>query len=625
MVTGKVGRANSIHSRVKWIIPQYCRQKASNGVSQLHLLPRSARHARLFRLARKIKESPFDEMGDGERLAWVNSHIKSQQDRELSRIEENLRERQIPLQIGENSFVANNQASHGNLFHFREYPMYPGEYVPPEHNTLSSLKDELKMDLTTQSIKNAWMRVSGGMIFKSLEDYYSSGDGLDHEQVGEIVWATLPGLTKFEAQALVTRIIESFSSKSDSTHRRLCRSITADAIGLRDAPEHYANFLEWMGKMTETRAFKTEHALFEFSRRKFNKDDVQVMFENYNLLSKTTIQSDRADSYSHFYAVLRDFSRKISGEDTRHQIGVRIDPPEVDIETGIAIGEGCADGFKYRFTALIRENRNRTGVVYVMGKPLSVAFDDKSWLMEMILMPFDEAKLEYHDFDVNIISEGKAMPSIANEIAAFGCRMAVANAISKLLPVTRIPLKKAGLLSVDRRREPGQFPGFFPCDAENSPGIKQTKLSKFVLTKNIKKDTQHYPFPQPQQNLILADLGGEKDKPFRIFFFLEMPLLMLIAALLWGLTNPLLKHFSKGMQTKGSVIEDIGFLFSKPKYLLTQICNLLGSVVFFYGLRDVDVSVGSIVANSLAFVITAITSTLVLKEEPLNRTAGVGL
>lgn len=422
------------------------------------LSPRSSRHAKLFRLAKQVNSG--ENISDGERLTWVNSHIKAMQDKELSRLEEQLREKLMPLQIGKNSFLSSNQASHGNLFHFREYPMYPGEYIPAEHNVLSSLKDDLKRDLTAQSIKNAWMRVSGGMIFKSLDDYYSSADGLDQEQIGEIVAATLPGLTKYEAQALVSQIIESFSSRTDTPHRQLCRSITADAVGLGDSPGHYANFLEWMGKMTETRAFKTEHALFEFSRRKFNKNDVRIMFENYNLLSKAAIQSDRADSYSHFYAVLKDFSRKISGEDTRHQIGVRIDAPEVDVKTGIAVGQGMADGNKYRFTALIRENKNKNGSVYVMGKPLSIAFDDKSWLMEMVLMAFDEAKLEYTDFDVNIISEGKAMPSIANEIAAFACRMAVANAIVKLLPITRIPLKKAGLLSVDRRREPGQFPGY---------------------------------------------------------------------------------------------------------------------------------------------------------------------
>lgn len=423
------------------------------------LCPKSARHARLFRLVSGL-HSHNSPKSDGERLAWVNSHVKRNTDKELSREEEALRVRAMPLEIGENAMTSNNQESHGNLFHFRDYPMYPGEYVPPQHNAMSSLRDDLRHELTAQSLRESWMRISGGMFFKSVDDYYASVDGLDEEQLGEIISAVLPDVGRYESMALVSQILESLSKPSDSPSRQLSRTITADAVGLDNAPGHYTNFLEWMGRMTETRAFKTEHALFEFSRRKFNKDDVHVMFENYNLMSKATLQADSADSYSHFFSVLKDFSRKVAGEDTRHQIGVRIDNAEVDVETGIAVGHGRADGEKYMFTALIRENRDGNGSVSLMGKPLSVAFDNKSWLMEMVLMPFDEARLNYRDFDVNIVSEGKAMPSVANDIAAFACRMAVANSITKLLPLTRIPLKKSGLLSVDRRREPGQFPGF---------------------------------------------------------------------------------------------------------------------------------------------------------------------
>lgn len=63
---------------------------------------------------------------------------------------------------------------------------------------------------------------------------------------------------------------------------------------------------------------------------------------------------------------------------------------------------------------------------------------------------------------------------------------------------------------------------------------------------------------------------------------------------------------------------DLKHLLRRPKYLLTQVTNLSGSVLFFYSLRDVDVSVGSIVANSLAFVITLLMSVFVLKEGSLR-------
>lgn len=393
-------------------------------------------------------------------MVWVNSHIRQQNDKNLSKEEEALREQLIPRGVGENAMATHGQATHGNLFQFREFPMYPGEYVPPHHKTLSSLRDELRLDISAQAVKDAWMRVSGGGFVPSVDAYYASVDGIDTEQLGEIISATLPGFNRYESRALVTRVLELLSKPTDSPARQLGRTISADAVGLDNAPGHYTNFLEWMGRLTETRAFRTEHALFQFSRRKFNRKDVQVMNENYNLMSRAALQQAASDSYSHFYAVLKDFSVKVAGEDTRPQIGVRIDAPEFDEVTGISVGRGEGDGRKYLFTALLRENKNRNGSITIQGRPLHVAFDDRSWLMEIVLHPFDEANLDYKDFDVSIISEGKAEPFIGNEIAASTVRLAVANAIAKMLPLTRIALKKAGLLSQDRRATPGQFPGY---------------------------------------------------------------------------------------------------------------------------------------------------------------------
>lgn len=103
-----------------------------------------------------------------------------------------------------------------------------------------------------------------------------------------------------------------------------------------------------------------------------------------------------------------------------------------------------------------------------------------------------------------------------------------------------------------------------------------------------------------------------------------MFLLMLLAALLWGVTNPLLKHYSRGLTSSGSTKDDLAFLLRRPKYLLTQVVNLSGSVAFFYSLREVDVSVGSIVVNSLAFVFTVLMSVVVLREGPLRPRTAAG-
>lgn len=104
----------------------------------------------------------------------------------------------------------------------------------------------------------------------------------------------------------------------------------------------------------------------------------------------------------------------------------------------------------------------------------------------------------------------------------------------------------------------------------------------------------------------------------------------IITALLWGITNPLLKRYSAGFASvdasrgPGAAGGEIGFLLRRPKYLLVQVLNLLGSVVFFWGLREGDVSTASIIANSLAFAITVVVSSVFLGEEPLSGRSAVG-
>lgn len=421
--------------------------------------PRTARQAKLLRIVQRLaKKNPAVPQSAAEQMLLVNSQCRKEEDVRLSQEEESLRAATLPVNITEHSVVPFGQTSKGNVYHFRDFPMYPGEYVPPETNTLASLKDELKLDLSAQSLKHAWMNVSGGEFFKSVEDYYSRADGLDEHHLAEIVSALFPSLDKAESNALISKVLEKLSQPASGPARQLSRKITAEAVGLDDAPGHYTNFMEWMGRITDTKAFKTEHALFQFCRRKFNRKDVRVMFENYNLMGNAYLKKAMSDGYSHIYEVLKDFCVKVNGEDTRHQLGVRIDPPEYDEETGLAFGYGKSDYAEV--TAFVRENRDGKGRMFMMGKPLREVFADHAWTMERILQPFDEASLNFRDFDVYFLNEGRAAPFLGHERMASACQLAVATALSKLMPLTRIPLKKAGMLSFDRRKELGQNPGF---------------------------------------------------------------------------------------------------------------------------------------------------------------------
>eukprot|EP00758_Cryptobia_borreli_P016492 Tbor_TRINITY_DN6111_c0_g2::TRINITY_DN6111_c0_g2_i1::g.21528::m.21528 len=423
--------------------------------------PKTARAARLYRQARIVSKSHTPQTSearivpssDGEIMVWVNSHIQRDADMRLSKEEEALRESKMPVSIGNNNMVATGQINQGSMFHFREYPMFPGEYVPAGHNSLSSIRGDLRLDLAAQSVKDAWVRVSGGRYFKSTADYYSRVEGVNESQIGEIVSAVIPGFNRHESSELVTRILEIISKPDSTPARQLGRTITAEALGLDNSPGHYSNFLEWMGRITETKAFKTEHALFQFTRRAFNRNDVRVMNENYSLMSRATLDKESSDGYSHFYSILKDFAVKAAREDTRHQIGVRIDGHELDEETGIAVGSGFH--LDRKVTAFIRENRDKTGKMNFMGKPIHVAFDGRSWVMEQLLWVFDEAGLDYRDFDVYIKNEGPTSPFMGDLNTGMASRLAIANALVRLIPLVRPPLKKAGLLSADSRLLPG--------------------------------------------------------------------------------------------------------------------------------------------------------------------------
>lgn len=103
---------------------------------------------------------------------------------------------------------------------------------------------------------------------------------------------------------------------------------------------------------------------------------------------------------------------------------------------------------------------------------------------------------------------------------------------------------------------------------------------------------------------------------------------ILIAAILWGATNPFLKKYTQGFSTaekKPGVLGEIAFLLKRPKYLLVQGLNISGSVAFFMALRTADVSIAAVTTNALAFVFTVLVSVFVLKEGTIRPRTWAGL
>ncbi len=105
---------------------------------------------------------------------------------------------------------------------------------------------------------------------------------------------------------------------------------------------------------------------------------------------------------------------------------------------------------------------------------------------------------------------------------------------------------------------------------------------------------------------------------------------LVAVALLWGGTNPFLKHFSAGIASRqragANFLSDFLFLFTRPGYVLALAINLLGSVLFYYALSDWPVSQVVPVANSLTFVVTAAVGVLCFDERVGGRdVAGMAL
>lgn len=103
---------------------------------------------------------------------------------------------------------------------------------------------------------------------------------------------------------------------------------------------------------------------------------------------------------------------------------------------------------------------------------------------------------------------------------------------------------------------------------------------------------------------------------------------LIVVAFLWGSTNPLIKKGTSSdslkKEKRSSSLKD---LLYEWKYLLTNInfivpfsLNQLGSVLYFFSLQNVDVSIAVPVTNSMTFIFTAITGIILGEKRPGKKT-----
>lgn len=103
-----------------------------------------------------------------------------------------------------------------------------------------------------------------------------------------------------------------------------------------------------------------------------------------------------------------------------------------------------------------------------------------------------------------------------------------------------------------------------------------------------------------------------------------------VVAGLWGATNPLIKHHSKGVENIkadgkfNKLVAEFTFLFLNWKYLLSFLLNQSGSIVYYITLASADLTLAVPITNSLTFIFTALSSRF-LGEKTLNWETACGM
>lgn len=94
-------------------------------------------------------------------------------------------------------------------------------------------------------------------------------------------------------------------------------------------------------------------------------------------------------------------------------------------------------------------------------------------------------------------------------------------------------------------------------------------------------------------------------------------------ALVWGITNPLLKKGSVGIEKikrpgrLRQLLAELKFLALRWQYLVPFLVNQTGSVLYYLTIGQADISLAVPITNSLTFLVTCVAGRL-MGEKPLS-------
>jgi uncharacterized membrane protein len=97
-------------------------------------------------------------------------------------------------------------------------------------------------------------------------------------------------------------------------------------------------------------------------------------------------------------------------------------------------------------------------------------------------------------------------------------------------------------------------------------------------------------------------------------------------ALVWGITNPLLKKGSVGVENikqhgrLQQLLSELVFLALRWQYVVPFVINQIGSVLYYITIGQADISLAVPITNSLTFLVTSIAGRMMGEKAPANTT-----
>ena len=85
-------------------------------------------------------------------------------------------------------------------------------------------------------------------------------------------------------------------------------------------------------------------------------------------------------------------------------------------------------------------------------------------------------------------------------------------------------------------------------------------------------------------------------------------ILIILAAVFWGVTNPFLKQGAPGLSEEKSIIGKLIKLVTNWQFVVPFALNQFGSLLYYYSMGQYPISVAVTVVNALTLIVTTLTS-----------------